>query len=87
VGCGLPDLLAKLTILPGGVGVVEGAMAALYCSLGVPEAVNVVVILAYRVLSFWLPRLLGFPLVRYFQHVGNVGQVSRPLHNLFPLVV
>ncbi len=76
VGYGLPQLLAKLTILPGGVGIVEGTMAALYHSLGVPEAVNVVVILAYRVLSFWLPTLLGFPLVPYFQHASNVGQVS-----------
>jgi uncharacterized protein (TIRG00374 family) len=67
VGYGLPQLLAKVTILPGGVGVVEGAMAALYHSLGVPEAINVVVILSYRVISFWLPTLLGFPLILYLQ--------------------
>ena len=76
VGYGLPQLLAKLTILPGGVGIVEGTMAALYHSLGVPEAVNVVVILAYRVLSFWLPTLFGFPLVPYLQHISNLREVS-----------
>ena len=62
-GYGLPLLLAKVTVLPGGVGVVEGSMAALYEALGVPSAVTVIVVLGYRLLSFWLPMLLGFPLV------------------------
>jgi uncharacterized membrane protein YbhN (UPF0104 family) len=42
-------------------------MAALYDGLGVPDGVTVVVVLTYRVLSFWLPMLLGFPLVPYLQ--------------------
>jgi uncharacterized protein (TIRG00374 family) len=66
-GYGLPLLLGKVSFLPGGVGIVEGTMAALYDGLGVPDAVTVVVILTYRVISFWLPALLGFPLVPYFQ--------------------
>jgi hypothetical protein len=60
-----------MTILPGGVGLVEGSMAALYTSLGVPHAVTVVVILSYRFLSFWLPSLLGFPLIPYLQHAAS----------------
>jgi uncharacterized protein (TIRG00374 family) len=68
-GYGLPLLLGKVTLLPGGVGIVEGTMAALYSSLGVPDAVMVVVILTYRFISFWLPSLLGFPLVPYLHHV------------------
>jgi uncharacterized protein (TIRG00374 family) len=66
-GYGLPLLLGKVTFLPGGVGIVEGTMAALYDGLGVPNGVTVVVILTYRVLSFWLPTLLGFPLVPYLR--------------------
>lgn len=66
-GYGLPLLLGKLTLLPGGVGIVEGAMAAMYEGLGVPRGVAVVVILSYRILSFWLPTLLGIPLILYFQ--------------------
>jgi uncharacterized protein (TIRG00374 family) len=66
-GYGLPLLLGKVSFLPGGVGIVEGTMAALYSGLGVPNAVTVVVILAYRLMSFWLPTLLGFPLVPYLQ--------------------
>jgi uncharacterized membrane protein YbhN (UPF0104 family) len=67
-GYGLPQLLSKISFLPGGVGIVEATMAALYNGMGVPGAVTVVVVLAYRALSFWLPTLLGLPLTGYLQH-------------------
>lgn len=71
-GYGLPLLLGRMTFLvPGGVGVVEGTMAAMYKGLGVPDPITVVVILTYRVFSFWLPSIIGFPLVAYLQHLGN----------------
>jgi uncharacterized protein (TIRG00374 family) len=73
-GYALPLLLGKVTfVLPGGVGVVESSMAALYTSLGVPEAVSVVVILGYRLLSFWLPSLLGFLAVFLLQRQKNLS--------------
>jgi uncharacterized protein (TIRG00374 family) len=61
-GYGLPNLAGKLSILPGGVGVVEGGMVALYAALGVASSVVVVVTLGYRLLSFWIPVALGFVL-------------------------
>jgi uncharacterized protein (TIRG00374 family) len=70
-GYGLPLLLGKVTFLPGGVGVVESTMAALYHGLGVSNGVAVVVILIYRFFSFWLPLLIGFPLIPYLQHVAG----------------
>jgi uncharacterized protein (TIRG00374 family) len=70
-GYGLPLLLGKVTFLPGGVGIVEGTMAVLYNGLGVPNAVTVLVILAYRIISFWVPSLLGFPLVIYLQRTTH----------------
>jgi uncharacterized membrane protein YbhN (UPF0104 family) len=70
-GYGLPLLLGKVSFLPGGVGIVEGTMAVLYDGLGVPDAVTVVVILAYRLISFWLPTLLGFPMVPYLQRIAR----------------
>ena len=76
-GYGLPLLLGKVSFLPGGVGIVEGTMAALYDGLGVPGGVTVVVILTYRVLSLWLPMLLGFPLVPYLQRVSSCAN-DRP---------
>lgn len=70
-GYGLPLMLGKVSFLPGGIGIVEGTMAVLYDGLGVPDGVTVVVILTYRIISFWLPTLLGFPLVLYLQRVGK----------------
>jgi uncharacterized membrane protein YbhN (UPF0104 family) len=76
-GYGLPLLLGRVTFLPGGVGIIEGTMAALYNGLGVPGGVTVVVILTYRFLSFWLPTLLGFPLVPYLQRVSSSANDKR----------
>jgi uncharacterized protein (TIRG00374 family) len=75
-GYGLSLLLGKVAFLPGGVGIVEGTMAALYDSLGVPDPVTVVVILGYRAISFWLPTVLGFLLIPYLQHVGRQSHKS-----------
>jgi uncharacterized protein (TIRG00374 family) len=76
-GYGLPLLLGKVPLLPGGVGIVESGMASLYTSLGVPKEVAVVVVLIYRLLSFWLPSLLGFALVPYFQRSAG-GPAHEP---------
>jgi len=66
---GLPYLLAKIAfIFPGGIGVVEATMAAIQTSLGVPSQISVVVILVYRLFSFWLPTLLGFAAMGYLNH-------------------
>ncbi len=65
-GYGLPLILGKMAfLLPGGVGVIEGGMVALYDSLQVPNPVCVVVILGYRLFEFWLPTLLGFAAATY----------------------
>ncbi len=70
-GYGLPLMLGRLPLLPGGVGIVETSMVALYVSLGVPDAIGVVVVLSYRFISFWLPALLGFSLVPYLHHISG----------------
>jgi hypothetical protein len=69
IGYGLPLLLGKAAfVIPGGVGIVEGTMVALYDKLGVPDAVSVIVVLAYRLISFWIPTIIGFPLTFYLNH-------------------
>lgn len=65
-GYALPQLLGKLTVILGGVGVVETSMVALYRALGVPTQIAFVVVLVYRLFSFWLPTLIGVALVPYF---------------------
>jgi glycosyltransferase 2 family protein len=75
-GYGLPLILGKMAFLfPGGVGVIEGSMVALYDSLQVPDAVSVVVILGYRLFSFWLPTLLGFVAAAYLS--GKLSGTKR----------
>jgi uncharacterized protein (TIRG00374 family) len=67
-GYGLPFILGKMAFLiPGGVGVMEANMVAMYDSLQVPNGISVVVILGYRLISFWLPSLLGFAATAYLR--------------------
>jgi glycosyltransferase 2 family protein len=73
VGYGVPQLLGKLTVVLGGIGVVEATMIGLYDTLGVPRPIAVVVVLGYRLLSFWLPTLAGIALATYFEHWTRQG--------------
>jgi len=60
-GYGVPQLLGKLTVILGGIGVVEATM---------------IVVLGYRLLSFWLPTLAGIALATYFEHsLGKAGEI------------
>ena len=61
-GYGVPLLLGRASFLPGGIAVVEVAMTALYGGLGVPANIAVVAVLTYRLISFWLPALIGIPI-------------------------
>jgi uncharacterized protein (TIRG00374 family) len=81
-GYGLPLLLGKVAfILPGGVGVVESSMAVLYNGLGVPPATTVVVVLGYRLISFWIPSLAGFPIAAYLQRSQSRSPKTQEVHD------
>ena len=78
-GYALPLLIGKVAVIPGGIGVVEGAMVALYHGFGVPTATATVVVLAYRVIAFWMPNLLGFCIIPFLQiPTRKTGQDIRP---------
>jgi hypothetical protein len=66
-GYALPLLIGKVAVIPGGIGLVEGTMIALYDGFGVPSATAVLVVLAYRVIAFWMPNLLGFCIIPFLQ--------------------
>ena len=53
-----------ISITPQGIGVVEGVMALVFTSIGVPAERGTIISLAFRGLSFWLPLAVGFFLVR-----------------------
>lgn len=61
-GYGVPILLGRASFIPGGVAVIEVAMASLFAGLGLPMSAAVVAVLSYRILSFWLPALIGIPI-------------------------
>jgi uncharacterized protein (TIRG00374 family) len=61
-GYGVPLLLGRSSFLPGGIAVIEVGMAALYSGLGVGAGAAVVVVLTYRLISFWLPSVIGIPI-------------------------
>ena len=66
-GYALPLLIGKVAVIPGGIGVVEGTMILLYHGFGVETATAVLVVLAYRVIAFWMPNLLGFCIIPFLQ--------------------
>ena len=60
---------------PQGIGVVEGVMALVYTSLGVP-APAVLAVLTFRGLTFWLPLLIGFFLLHRVRSFGAAAPAS-----------
>ena len=50
---GLTQVSASLPITPGGIGVVEGSMAALLVAYGTPTTEALAVVVLYRIVSFW----------------------------------
>ena len=53
--------LGNLLPLPGGVGGVEGGMIGAFVAFGQSASVALVAVLAYRLVSFWLPTAIGAP--------------------------
>jgi hypothetical protein len=50
---GLTQVAAALPFTPGGIGVVEGALAALLHAYGVPVEQAIATVVVYRIVSFW----------------------------------
>jgi len=59
-GYGLAYLAGFVSLVPSGLGVFEASMTAVYVSLGIPLATAAVVTLIYRLVSLWLPLLVGY---------------------------
>lgn len=63
-GFAMGTALGLIEITPQGVGVVEGAMAITYTSLGIPAAVAAAVVISFRGLNVALPTLAGFLIIQ-----------------------
>ena len=72
VGYGVANLVTALPHTPGGLGLVEAGMTGTYVALGTETAVALAAVLAYRLISFWLPVLFGVP--QYLRGPVAVGE-------------
>ena len=62
IGYGAANLLQALPELtPGWLGVLEGTLSVTYAAFGVPAGLAVIAVLAYRMISHWLPVAAGLP--------------------------
>ena len=53
-----------VSVLPQGIGAVEGIMTLIFISMGIPRTNAIVISLAFRGVNFWLPLIAGFILLR-----------------------
>lgn len=66
-GYGIGVLFTIVSITPGGLGIMEGAMIVAFASLGISVESAAVATLAWRLYSFWLPTIVGFFMLRRLQ--------------------
>jgi uncharacterized protein (TIRG00374 family) len=64
--------LANALPIPGGIGGVEGGMIGTFIAFGVNGSTAVLAVLAYRIISFWLPVLPGS--IAYLQLRSTVNR-------------
>ena len=57
------QLVASVPLTPGGIGVVETAMTGVLVASGATGAAATATVLSWRIVSFWLPILVGLALV------------------------
>ncbi|HEY4752222.1 MAG TPA: lysylphosphatidylglycerol synthase transmembrane domain-containing protein, partial [Candidatus Limnocylindrales bacterium] len=72
-GFGMGIVFFIVSIVPDGIGAVEGAMALVFVALGMPPATAILVAIAFRVLNVWIPVGLGFVCARYLRLFGGQG--------------
>jgi hypothetical protein len=61
VGFAVGIVLSFASLIPGGLGIMEGSMAAVFASMGVPFETALVAVLLFRVVNYLLP--LGLSLI------------------------
>jgi uncharacterized protein (TIRG00374 family) len=59
VGFAVGIVLSFASLVPGGLGIMEGSMAAVFASMGVPFETAVVAVLIFRIVYYVLPLLIS----------------------------
>jgi uncharacterized protein (TIRG00374 family) len=63
-GYAMAFLIAGTSVIPQGIGIVEGGLVLIYASLGISVETATAITLSFRGFSFWIPLALGFLLFR-----------------------
>lgn len=63
-GYAMAFLIAGTSVIPQGIGIVEGGLVLIYASLGISVETATAITLSFRGFSFWIPLVLGFLLLR-----------------------
>ncbi len=70
-------LLALIPITPGGLGIVEAGLSGLLILAGIDAGDAVVATLGYRVISYWLPAVVGpFAYLAFRMRYGSPGDAG-----------
>lgn len=80
-GYAMTILFTIISPTPNGMGVVEGLVPLIYGTMGLVPTDATLVTLVFRGITFWLPLLLGFVLLRRL-HLFQETAVSNPSSNL-----
>ena len=59
ISFGIVNVLQVVPLMPGGLGIVEGAYALQLAVFGVPKTVAALGVATYRICQYWIPTLLG----------------------------
>lgn len=74
VGFAVGIVLSLISLIPGGLGVMEGSMAAIFVSLGVPFETAVVAVLLFRMAYYVLPLVIS---VFFFRNMMAQSEVAQ----------
>jgi uncharacterized protein (TIRG00374 family) len=77
---------SSLSVTPGGLGVVEAALAAALVSAGLHSSAALGAVLVYRAITFWLALGVGWTVYLVQQHQGGDGPVPKELPARAPTV-
>lgn len=60
------SLVGMIPLLPGGLGAVDGIMILFYSAAGVSSSISAAATVIERLISFWMPTILGMIILPYF---------------------
>lgn len=76
-GFGMSIVFFVVTVVPDGIGAVEGAMALVFVQLGMTPTAAILVTVTYRILNVWAPVALGFWCARRLRLFGGEVEPAR----------